>query len=94
MSISPPLRKLRETDLFSMAPSWAKTTEATRLPMGLVSYFISSNELYISMSLTCEESIAMTLTTLASLARIRLSSFWSIGSWAATSAVRQSWSMG
>ena len=75
VSISAPVRQLRETLLFStVAPCW-KMTERDKLAIGRVSKAISPKELNMRISLTVLESMAMTLMIRLSLARTACSSF-------------------
>ena len=68
--------KLLEEVLFSLFPFSEKITDATMLPMGLESQVSSPPELYIIISLSDQESLAMTLAVLFSRAYIIASSFF------------------
>lgn len=70
VSISVPARYALEVFLLSILPSWLNTTEADRIPIGLVSNVNSPKELNIRISLTCPENETMIFTILESFAAI------------------------
>ena len=92
VSISVPARYALEVFLLSILPSWLNTTEADRIPIGLVSNVNSPKELNIRISLTCPENETMIFTILESFAAIFSFNFSSHGTSCVASDDLQSYS--